>query len=164
METEKSRKDIIKEIEVFLEKQFGTAVARTGLPRSIDIHCKKDGKDTYFCVMAVSFDKKKNTYFDATVSAEWEFIKEQREKGVAVWYVIYRKDIEDQDKRIVLLTPEQVLVCSMPYLQSFHIKLNITKEELENPKIMDGRKPKVNEKKLYDAIRRYNKIKDSFKK
>ena len=113
--------------------------------------------------MAVSFDEKKNTYFDATVSSEWEFIKEQREKGVTVWYVIYRKDIEEQDKRIVLLTPEQVLVCSMPYLQSFHIKLNITKEELENPKILDGRKPQVKEKKLYDAIRRYNEIKDSFK-
>ena len=109
-------------------------------------------------------NKKKNTYFDATVSSEWEFIKEQREKGVAVWYVIYRKDIEEQDKRIVLLTPEQVLVCSMPYLQSFHIKLNITKEELENPKILDGRKPQVKEKRLYDAIRRYNEIKDSFLK
>ena len=81
MNKKTSREEIIKEIEDFLKNDYGSSAKRTGLPKSVEIHCVKDGIDSYFCVMAVSYNEQKGAYFDATVSSEWEFIKEMQKVG-----------------------------------------------------------------------------------
>lgn len=157
------RQRILKEIKAYLKDKYGESKKKHGLPRSIDIHCNKDGKDTYFCVMAVSFNKKQGAYFDATVSSEWKFIKGTNGIERDVLFVIYRKDVDDKDKRIVLLTPEQVLSCSEPHLSSFQIKFKVSRDELDNPKILLG-KNGLDITKLYGALDRYDKITESLKK
>lgn len=162
MNNQKTRNDIIKEVSTYLLKQYGPSIGTNGLPRCIDIHCRKNGKDSFFCVMAVSYNEKTNQYFDATVSSEWDFIREQREKQNEVLFVVYRKECEEIDERIVLLTPEQVLSCSLPHLTSFQIKFLISKENLSNPELLLG-KQTIKETELYSAIDRFKEIKDAFR-
>ncbi|MBO7544354.1 MAG: hypothetical protein J6T02_02090 [Bacteroidales bacterium] len=161
MEIEKSRQEIIDEVKLFLQKDYGKSKARKQLPRCIDIHCEKDGKDTYFCVMAVSFNKKTGKYFDATVSSEWEFLRGEEGNRKDVKFVIYCKDIEDEKKRIKVLSPDQVLSFSVPHLTSFQIKFEIGKEDLENPARLNGEKGSTFND-LNNALDKFNAIKKDF--
>ena len=158
MATNKTRKEIIGEVTAFLKNMYGEPQSKKGLPKCIDIHCKKDGIDTYFCVMAVSLNKRAVEYFDATVSSEWEFIKCHEKDNNRVVFVIYRKDIEDPDKRIVLLTPEQVLKCSRPS-PSFQIKFFANSSVLEKPSLLTAKKG-LDRQRLYGAIDSFNSIKN----
>lgn len=160
---EKTRSEILNDVSEDLLEEYGSRVEKHDLPRSIDLHLRKDGKDSFFCVMAVSLNEKTGRYFDATVSSEWDFIQKQRDKPNEVLFAIYRKDREDQDKRTVVLTPEQVLACSVPHLTSFQIKFDISKEELNNSDKINGKRG-IKEEKLYSAIKSFNSVKKRFEK
>lgn len=155
----KERSKILREIENALEKRYGQSLGRSGIPRCVDIHSRKNGKDYYFCVMVVTRHSN-NAYFDATVSAEWEFVWEQREKGNEVLFVVYRNDVV-KEKRIVVLTPKQVLSCSVPHLTSFQIKFQANSGDLDNPKNLE-RIGGLIEDNLKEAIKSFNNIKKNF--
>ena len=156
----KSRQEIIEEIKIFLKEDFGEPQKKKGLPRSIDIHCNKDGQDYYFCVMAISPDENGN-YFDATVSSEWDFLRGIDGVARNVIYVIYRKEIQNPEKRIVLLTPRQVLARSIPHLTTFQLKFQASSKDLDNPHTI-SEEGKISEEALYSAIDDFQAINKRF--
>lgn len=154
----KTRNNIIDEYVVpYLEQQEGyynVVPKQKGLPRCIDLQCKKDGVNYFFSIMVVTPDKK-GRCFDATVSTEWI---EAQKRGENFKFILCCVDSSQQLKTVKILEKESVLSYSLPHPTSFQIKLNINEDEIANPQMAS----KDRMDSLYKMIEDFERLKNEY--